>query len=260
MLGVAFANRPRLPATDVVRCALFGALAASAIRHLPMVALIWVPVAMTSLTEAARRGGWRRNLLPTGPEWGRPAARLAAGAILAATIVTLSGAKFVGIRPRFEERPVLPMPERAVRLIASGDGEGTVFNSYRFGGFLMFRLYPREVAFMDGRNDLYGSFRHEVYNPILGTRPGWRSLWARAIEEYDVRWVLVDESDPLAAALTGDAAWLTAADGAPVVLDGRPGRDGVVLMPRNDPGNRKTLLHALRSAARAPADDAGGSP
>jgi len=260
ILVVALANRPRIPATHVVRCALFGALAASAIRHLPMAALVWVPVAGASLTEAAHRGGWRRNLLPTGPAWGRPAARLVAGAILAATFVILSGAKFVGIRPRFEERPVLPMPETAVRLIASHGGEGTVFNSYRFGGFLMFRLYPREVAFMDGRNDLYGAFRHEVYNPILATRPGWRSLWARAVEEHDVRWVLVDEKDPLVAALAGDAAWLMAADGAPAVLDGEPGRDGVVLMPRDDPGSRQWLLPALRAAERGHGAEEDRSP
>jgi hypothetical protein len=45
--------------------------------------------------------------------------------------------------------------------------EGAGFNAYRFGGFLMFRLYPGERVVMDGRNDLYREFRTDVYNRIL---------------------------------------------------------------------------------------------
>ena len=51
-----------------------------------------------------------------------------------------------------------------------------------------------------------------------------------------------------------------AADGAAAVLDGKPGSDGVVLMPRDDPGSRQTLLPALRAAERAHGADESGSP
>jgi len=214
---------------DLLRCGLFFVLAGSAIRHLPLAAIVWVPILAAGLFSAASRGGRLRGLLPTGPDR-RTAARLGSAGLIVAVIVLLSGAKFVGVVPRFEERPVSPMPEREVRRIASRPPAGTIFNSYRFGGFLMFRLYPQDAAFMDGRNDLYRSFQDDVYNPILKARPGWRSLWTEAVRQHDIRWVLVDESEPLVAELKSDPGWQ-------LETFGPAGDDpaGVVLLSRRDP-------------------------
>ena len=109
-----------------------------------------------------------------------------------------------------------------------------MFNAYRFGGFLMFRLYPNEIAFMDGRNDLYRSFRDDVYNPILTSAPGWRALWRQAVADHGVGWVLVDEKETgLVDALRRDPGWSAPARaGASAVTDGSPGRDGIVLLSR----------------------------
>jgi len=146
--------------------------------------------------------------------------------------VALSGAKFIGPWPRIREQPLRPMPEQALRVLTErepGDGQPAVFNAYRFGGFLMYRLYPREVAFMDGRNDLYLDFRDRVYNPILTTDHGWRQLWEQSIRRYGIRWAMLDETDPLSLQLDRDPVWHSAG-----VLDGNAGTDGVVLWERNE--------------------------
>jgi len=234
LLVVSLVARGSGRSADVLRCALFFVLAGSAIRHLPLAAIVWVPILAAGLTAAASRGGRLRRLLPTGPDGRRMVARLASAGAIVAVIVLLSGAKFVGVVPRFDERPVSPMPEREVRRIASHRPPGTIFNSYRFGGFLMFRLYPQDVVFMDGRNDLYRSFRDDVYNPILTAGPGWRSLWSEAVREHDIRWVLVDESDEserLAAELRSDPAWQIEDFGSA----GGDRGSGVVLLSRRRP-------------------------
>lgn len=236
LLVVALVARGRGRSADVLRSALFLVLAGSAIRHLPLAALVWVPILAASLSAAASRGGRRGKLLPTGPGGGRRLpTRMGAAALIVTTIVLLSGAKFIGVLPRFEERPVSPMPEREVRHIATHPPVGAVFNSYRFGGFLMFRLYPRDVAFMDGRNDLYRSFTHEVYNPILKALPGWRDLWSRAVREHDIRWVLIDAREELAKELSADPAWQLENLGPGGGADD-PGA-GVVLLSRRIPGD-----------------------
>ena len=106
----------------------------------------------------------------------------------------------------------------------------------------MFRLYPQERVFMDGRNDLYGTFRDDVYNPILGARPGWREAWERTVEEHDVCCVMVDEGEALAGRLAAEGDWIAPAGG---LLDGTPGRDGVVSLFRDTPAHRESLRTAL---------------
>jgi len=248
LLAVALAARGRARISEWLRCAAFGLLLATAIRHLPLAAIVLVPVLASSLAECGRRGGWRSNLEPTGRQWaGRPLRALAA-VMVAAAIVALSGAftrsgqRFVTLWPRIEFRPASPMPERGVRLLRRTGIEGSIFNGYRFGGFLMFRLYPQERLFMDGRNDLYGTFRDDVYNPILEARPGWRESWRRVVERYDVECVMVDEADGLARHLRSEGGWIAAGDG---VLDGSPGRDGVVTLFRDTPANRAALAAAV---------------
>ncbi len=208
LLVLAVAAGGRLRWGEGLRIASLTGLFLSAIRHLPLVAIGVVPLLLGCLSRVAARGGWRRHLLPTAPGWGSPRARLLAGTCLAAAIVSLSGAKFVTLAPRFEERPVRPMPEASVRFLARAGIHGPGFHSYRFGGFLMYRLYPHAKVFMDGRNDLYGSFRNEVYNPILTTAPGWRSLWRDAVERYGLAWVLLDADAPLSEALRREPGWL----------------------------------------------------
>jgi hypothetical protein len=99
--AIAAGARPRWGA--LIRVAAFGGLFLSAIRHLPYFVIVLVPVTVQALTEAARLGGARRFLHPRGP---------AALAAAAAVVVALSGARWIGLVPRFTERPSRPLPER----------------------------------------------------------------------------------------------------------------------------------------------------
>ncbi len=227
VVALAVAGRPRW--RDLARCGAFLALFATAIRHLPLAAIVIVPVLAATLSAVARRGGRWRRMLPTAPGFGGLPVRASAAAAIVVAIVALSGAKFVGPVPRIAERMTRPMPEAEVAALAERGGTGAVFNAYRFGGFLMYRLYPQARAFMDGRNDLYGTFRDEVYNRILRAAPGWRPMWRRAVREYDVRFALLDRDAPLATALAVDPGWRS-------VLPPERATPGIVLLERVDRG------------------------
>jgi len=160
--------------------------------------------------------------------WGTGRRRAVLAAMLAVAIAGFSGAKFIGLVPSFEERPTRALPEAHVRFLAGHAVPGNGFNAYRFGGFLMFRLYPQERVFMDGRNDLYGTFREEVYNRILFTEPGWSEVWDDAVARYDLGWVLVDATDPLAFELGRSLLWRRVPD-RELTSDSRFSADGIVL-------------------------------
>lgn len=230
LLAAAVAAGGRVRAALAIRVAVFTALFLTAIRHLPILALVAVPIVAEAATRAAREGGWRRALGAGGTVAGRPLRRAAAWAGVAFFIVALSGAKFVSPVPRFTERPSRPLPEAEVRFLARTGVPGAVFNAYRFGGFLMLRLYPAERVFMDGRNDLYGTFRTSVYQPILEAAPGWERLWREAVRRYGIDCALLDASDPLAAALRGEPGWHAVPAAA---IGGGAGSDGIVLFVRD---------------------------
>lgn len=234
--GTALASDRARRSADLLRVALFGALFTTALRHLPFLAIVLAVAGARSAASVLRAGRFPRLASVLGKE-ASPSRRAAAGFLLAAGIVGLSGAKFVGPLPRFEERPVRPMPESAVRFLAREGIPGSGLNAYRFGGFLMFRLYPEERVFMDGRNDLYGRFRNEVYNPILRAEPGWRAALRDAVARWDLGWILVDAAEPIASALPGEPGWIS---GSPPRVDGGDG-DGIVLYLRDTEANRERL-------------------
>ena len=228
LLGLAVFAGARLRPAHVIRVLVFFALFLTAIRHLPLAVIVVVPVLAAALAQAARGDGWRRFLDPDAPAWGTGRRRAVLAATLAAAIAGLSGAKFIGFVPAFGERPTRALPEAHVRFLAANAVPGNGFNAYRFGGFLMFRLYPRERVFMDGRNDLYGAFREEVYNRILNAEPGWSEAWDDAVDRYDLGWVLVDATDPLAGELARSPGWRRVPD-TELTRDPRFGVDGIVL-------------------------------
>lgn len=236
LYAIASWARARWRVGEILRVAAIVVLFLSAIRHLPLVAIVVVPALAGALTEAGRRGRSWSRWDPSSPAWAPGRRRALLAVAIAAIVVALSGAKFVGPTPRFEERMVRPMPENGVRFVLGEAVAGNGFNAYRFGGFLMFRLYPEERVFMDGRNDLYGDYRTEVYVPLLAAEPGWETIWDRETSRHDVGWVLIDETEPLARALAKRSGWLQGP-----ITDGTPGRDGVVLFLRDTDANRAAL-------------------
>jgi hypothetical protein len=234
LLGLAVFAGARLRPAHVMRVLVFCGLFLTAIRHLPLAVIVVVPVLAAALALAARGAGWRRFLDPDAPAWGAGRQRAVMAATLAAAIAGLSGAKFIRLVPSFDERPTHALPEAQVRFLAANAVPGNGFNAYRFGGFLMFRLFPQERVFMDGRNDLYGAFRQDVYNRILFAEPGWSETWDDAVTRYELGWVLVDATDPLALELSRSPWWRRVPD-AELSTDPRFGTDGIVLFLHADP-------------------------
>ncbi len=249
LLGVGIGAAGRVRWRELLRVAAFLGLFTTAIRHLPLAVLVLVPVMAGALTRAASRGGWRRRLLPTGPGGRSGLRRLLSALVLVVSVIALSGARFVGLRPEFGVRMIRANPEEGVRFLVREGVEGNGFNSYGSGGFLMFRLYPEERVFMDGRNDLYLEFRDQVYNRLRTAAPGWQNLWRRVVREYDIGWVLLDRKDPLVDRLLEDPGWISRPGGGVLVTDRNPGRE-VALLLKNTERNMAALERLVSREAK----------
>jgi hypothetical protein len=77
-----------------------------------------------------------------------------------------------------------------------------MFNSYNWGGYLMFAV-PEYPVFTDGRTDLYDDdFLRAFLNTWYG-RPGWEDT----LDEYGIGFVVVEAGGSMANAMRLDADW-----------------------------------------------------
>ncbi len=72
-----------------------------------------------------------------------------------------------------------------------------------WGGYLIYRLYPRTLVAVDDRHDLYGEEFFKSYLKMVHVEPGWDGL----LEKYQSRCVLVPKGSALANILEQSPPW-----------------------------------------------------
>ena len=85
------------------------------------------------------------------------------------------------------------MPVAAVDFVVDKKIQGRVFNTYGFGGYLIYRLYPEQKVFIDGRADMYGDDFMEKYKTIDWGLPGWE----KEFDQYNIDYVLCERTAPI---------------------------------------------------------------
>jgi hypothetical protein len=93
------------------------------------------------------------------------------------------------------------LPVDATTYLNEHDLRREMFNSYNWGGYLMFAA-PQYPVFIDGRTDLYGEFLRTYLNATLANE-GWRDILA----DYDINLVLVENGGGLDLALREEPGW-----------------------------------------------------
>jgi hypothetical protein len=108
-------------------------------------------------------------------------------------------------------------PVDAVRVLENRSSNARLFNQYEWGGYLIERLYPRTLVFIDGRADVYGGLMKD-YLTVYRGEEGWRDiLSAQGIDS-----MLVAPRAPVVELLEADPAWqVTFHDDMAVLLEKR---------------------------------------
>jgi hypothetical protein len=99
---------------------------------------------------------------------------------------------------------------------------GRVFTSDQWGDYLIFRFYPKQKVYIDGRSDFYGQELGKEYLAVLQGQYNWGSILKR--NSFDV--VLAPISWPLCSLLKREPDWKVLADDGKTILfkrqDSRP--------------------------------------
>lgn len=173
---VALLARPRDPWDAVLALMALG-LGLGSMRHLPYLALMGIGPAASALARA--RSIWEGRLC------GLIMVSTGALALLAQVARPLPGPSF-GVAPAH-------FPERGVEWIEALPSEhrlrGQPFNEFGYGGWMIWHLWPEHRVFIDGRTDLIypASFVQTYLRALHDPR-----AFARAVEDYDLEWALLD--------------------------------------------------------------------
>jgi hypothetical protein len=148
-LGLAL-NVKRRPFLDVILALLATLMAVQAIRFISFIGILGFPLAVRTWravadTQANSPPVRRRPLIEA----------VLYGLLLASTLIygfPYGAAKHRQVGWGMGGR----MPYKATRFLAEQGFEGTIFNDYGDGAFLIYHLYPKVRPVMDSRIDVYG--------------------------------------------------------------------------------------------------------
>lgn len=197
VLGWVFEKeRPTL--TDLLLFLGTGAAGLLSARHIPLFAIVAAPILARSwltVLPGSRLAGGESIQQSAKPIFAVLNWLLLVVAVGTAVIwsVTKIGGNEAAIAARY--------PVAAVDyLAASGLDKARGYNSYNWGGYLIWRGVP---VFVDGRADVYGDPFLLYYRRTFDVRPGWQE----PLDEYDVDYVLMEAGSPLTAVLAASPDW-----------------------------------------------------
>ena len=205
-------SRRRVSWIDILICAAFTHLALQQTRNIDLWCIVVLPILGCYLQDAAtpifRRLG----------HMNRPVARLPLVNWILLLAFTGAGAIFM-IRA---DSPVnilaaarADAPTGAVTYIKAHPPAGHVFNSYSYGGYLIWATGGTVPVFIDSRADtVYPDSVLRDYLAIYNALPSWHLL----LRKYDIRWVFVEKTAPIAAVLSQAAGWRVSYSGQEAVI------------------------------------------
>ncbi len=122
--------------------------------------------------------------------------------VLAAAVLLLTGALLdFDQQGNSFSRDVFPV--EAVNWLEENQVEGNGFNYFPWGGYLLFRLWPDNLVFIDGQTDFYGEQLTRQYELIITLGDGWQQVLA----DYQIEWVLMPADSLLISEVESRQEW-----------------------------------------------------
>ena len=200
-------SRRRADLTDLLLAGGFTYLGLVSARNVSTAALVIAPLltrhaaAIMDDVAASRPGLAALFAAPAAPR--RNLAWLN-GAILGLVLLAVLLKVVDATRPATNEAAIASrVPVAAADFLERARPAGPMFNSYNWGGYLAWRLYPDYPVFVDGRTDLYDDALLRQYLTAALGQPEYEQV----LDAHAVNLVLVEQGSPLAQRLAENGVW-----------------------------------------------------
>jgi len=92
------------------------------------------------------------------------------------------------------------MPVQAVDWLEQNPQDGKMFNDFAWGGYILYRMWPRQTVFIDGQADFYGEVLFREYLEVVSMSADWEAI----LDKHGVSWIIVERSGLLGTHLLSD--------------------------------------------------------
>jgi hypothetical protein len=199
LLGAAGGSRVKLDWTDFVLTAGTAFLALLAGRNIALFAVVATPILTYHLDAILTERGWNlkpvRNVTPRMARLNLALVTIIVLGALAKVLLVLDSKSVAQAQEEY-------LPMRVAQYLNDEQPAGPMFNSYNWGGYLMFAA-PEYPVFVDGRTDLYGDGFLTTYLETATGGSGWRET----LNRYGINLVVIESRSGLARALTTEPGW-----------------------------------------------------
>lgn len=149
-------------------------------------------------------------------EWNLRGHLWAVAAVVIGFFICNNGGKLAGRQLMDAQFSSQHFPVQAANFIAQKNIASPIFCPDSWGGYLIYRFYPRNIAYVDDRHDLYGSQFFKNYLKIMQVSPQWHEQ----LQATGVHWVLLPEGSSLANVLKETKNWKAVYEDHTAVLFG----------------------------------------
>ena len=194
LIGFGMLGKKNISPTNIILTLIFGYAALRSMRNIPLFAIVAIPVLseqIGSLVKIRLDDRTQSRLL-----------RLAVP-ILLACVVLVVGVRYVQVVREQPTTEAKIFPKAAVDWLLENQPKGNLFNSYGYGGYLIWRTYPEYRVYIDGRADVYGDSFIYDYMSIYRAEAGWQDK----LKSEGIQTVLVETDAPLANMLLQSSDW-----------------------------------------------------
>jgi hypothetical protein len=206
------AGRVRVSQALIILFAVYSGLYAS--RNIPVSSLLLILVIAPWLSEAMDRFSFRR-MGERGFSSPQSLQRMEAvefslrghlwpiAMVLLTCWIAAHGGK-LGAKPLMDAHfDATRFPAAAVDYLAKEDVQGPLVSPDDWGGYLIYRLYPRVRMVIDDRHDFYGEQFLKSYLKMVNAEPGWQDF----LQQSRAHCVVVPKDSALANLLEETAGW-----------------------------------------------------
>jgi len=200
IVALALSRRPPVP-TDLLFLLGFGYASLRSARHIPYFVLTAAPILTVQLLDIWQRSQWSKRFTIGGKQTSTP--YLVSNWLLL-FLVILGGAIRVGVVFQDNaEAQQHAFPVDAVDFILEQGIAGSMYNLYHWGGYLVWRLYPEQKVFIDGRADVYTDAFIDEYLQVYQLQDNWQE----PLDRHGVTLVIIDEGSCLSTVLNESPDW-----------------------------------------------------
>jgi hypothetical protein len=194
-IGTGMLSKNSLSSTKILLTVLFGYAALMSMRHVPLFVIVSIPIlseqisSFVSIQSKSKSAGQVQKVI--------------APIFLSLSIIAIC-LRFNQVSQEQSKSEVINFPRTAVDWIIKNQPEGNLFNSYNWGGYLIWRDYLHYPVYIDGRADVYGAEFIYTYLNIYLAQPGWENL----LDAYKINLVLVEPESDLSMELRHSVSWV----------------------------------------------------